>query len=133
MKLDSVADLHGRRVLVIGDLILDQYVSGDVPRISPEAPVPVLHVGKEEAKLGGAANVAANLVSLGANARLVGVVGQDEAGKELKEKVQELGMVVSGIRTDRQRPTVQKTRMLARHQQVLRVDRERVEALGAAL
>ena len=125
--------LKGRRVLVVGDLILDRYVSGDVPRISPEAPVPVFRVRAEEAKAGGAANVAANVASLGGRALLAGVCGSDEAGVLLRARIREAGVVDSGVRVDRSRPTVQKTRMLARHQQMLRVDKEEVEPLAPAL
>ncbi len=125
--------LKGRRVLVVGDLILDRYVSGEVPRISPEAPVPVFRVRGEEAKAGGAANVAANVASLGGRALLAGVCGSDEAGALLRARIKEAGVADAGVRVDRARPTVQKTRILARHQQMLRVDKEEVEPLSAAL
>ena len=125
--------LKGRRVLVIGDVILDRYVSGEVPRISPEAPVPVFRVRGEEAKAGGAANVAANVASLGGRALLAGVCGSDDAGALLRARIREAGVVDSGVRVDRSRPTVQKTRILARHQQMLRVDKEEVEPLTAEL
>jgi D-beta-D-heptose 7-phosphate kinase/D-beta-D-heptose 1-phosphate adenosyltransferase len=116
-------------VLVVGDLILDRYVSGDVPRISPEAPVPVVHVRGEEFRAGGAANVAANVAGLGGRALLAGVCGRDPAGRILKEKVRAAGVAAGGIRVDPTRPTVEKTRILARHQQMLRVDREEPVAI----
>jgi len=125
--------LKGRRVLVVGDLILDRYVSGEVPRISPEAPVPVFRVRAEEAKAGGAANVAANVASLGGRALLAGVCGSDAAGALLRARIREAGVADAGVRVDRSRPTVQKTRMLARHQQMLRVDQEDVEPLSGPL
>ena len=131
--LELVDRLRGRRVLVVGDLILDRYVQGEVPRISPEAPVPVLQVNREELRAGGAANVAANLAGLGADARLVGVIGRDDAGQALREAIAGSGVGVSGIRVDPRRPTVEKTRLLARHQQMLRFDREQAEPLGQAI
>ncbi len=80
------------RVLVVGDLMLDRYVSGSVTRISPESPVPVVQVEKEWAGVGGAANVAANVVALGAQCDVVGCVGKDDAGRELRERLDELGV-----------------------------------------
>jgi D-beta-D-heptose 7-phosphate kinase/D-beta-D-heptose 1-phosphate adenosyltransferase len=121
---ETLARLQGCKVLVVGDLILDRYVSGDVPRISPEAPVAVVHVREEEARAGGAANVAANVASLGGKPLLGGVCGRDAAGTLLREKVRASGVPVGGVRVDARRPTVEKTRILARHQQMLRVDRE---------
>lgn len=122
-----------RRVLVVGDLILDRYVRGDVPRISPEAPVPVVHVRSEEVRAGGAANVAANVASLCGRPLLVGVCGSDAAGRQLKEQVVAAGVPAGGIRVDPGRPTIEKTRILARHQQMLRVDREEASGIGRAL
>jgi D-beta-D-heptose 7-phosphate kinase/D-beta-D-heptose 1-phosphate adenosyltransferase len=123
---DLLGRMSGRQVLVVGDLILDRYVTGDVPRISPEAPVPVVRVSNEEAKAGGAANVAANVASLGGKALLAGVCGRDEAGALLRARIREAGVADGGVRVDASRPTIQKTRILARHQQMLRVDREEV-------
>ncbi len=130
---ELVARLARRRVLVVGDLILDRYVRGDVPRISPEAPVPVVHVRGEEVRAGGAANVAANVASLRGHPLLVGVCGSDAAGRLLKEQVVAAGVSASGIRVDPARPTIEKTRILARHQQMLRVDREEASAIHGAL
>jgi D-beta-D-heptose 7-phosphate kinase/D-beta-D-heptose 1-phosphate adenosyltransferase len=130
---ELLARLAGRQVLVVGDLILDRYVTGDVPRISPEAPVPVVHVRGEEEKAGGAANVAANVASLGGRALLAGVCGRDEAGATLRARIREAGVSDGGVRVDGSRPTVQKTRILARHQQMLRVDREVVAAVATAV
>jgi D-beta-D-heptose 7-phosphate kinase/D-beta-D-heptose 1-phosphate adenosyltransferase len=131
--LDPVAALAGRRVLVVGDLILDRYVSGDVPRISPEAPVPVVHVKSEDDRAGGAANVAANVASLRGRPLLAGVCGDDVAGRLLRAKVRTAGVPLAGVRVDRSRPTIEKTRILARHQQMLRFDRERPAPLEGAV
>ncbi len=114
------------RVLVVGDLMLDRYISGRVGRISPEAPVPVVHVEEESSAVGGAANVAANVVALGAGCAVVGCVGDDEAGKELERALSELGVELDGLVVSRSRPTTVKTRVMAQHQQVVRVDREQV-------
>jgi len=131
--VDAIASLARRRILVVGDLILDRYVQGEVPRISPEAPVPVVHVQQEEGRPGGAANVAANVARLEGRPLLVGVCGKDAAGQQLKEAVAAAGVATGGIRVDPSRPTIEKTRILARHQQMLRVDRERPAAPSAAL
>ncbi len=115
------------RVLVVGDLMLDRYVSGSVTRISPESPVPVVQVTKEWAGVGGAANVAANVVALGAQCDVVGCVGSDDAGRELRERLRELGVGIEGLVETGERPTTVKTRVLAGHQQVVRIDREKSE------
>ena len=114
------------RVLVVGDVMLDRYISGRVARISPEAPVPVVHVEEDSSAVGGAANVAANVVALGAGCAVVGCVGVDEAGRELRGELAELGVDLDGLVAAPQRPTTVKTRVMARHQQVVRVDREQV-------
>ncbi len=123
--LDSLVDrFSGVRVLVVGDLMLDRYISGAVERISPEAPVPVVRVEKESWAVGGAANVAANVAALGATCRVVGCVGQDSAGQQLRQELESLGVRTEGlVRTD-ERPTTVKTRILARRQQVVRFDHE---------
>lgn len=112
-------------MLVVGDLMLDRYVSGSVTRISPESPVPVVQVEKEWAGVGGAANVAANVVALGAQCDVVGCVGDDDAGRELRERLSTLGVGIEGLVETAERPTTVKTRVLAGHQQVVRIDRER--------
>ena len=111
------------RVLVVGDVMLDRYWFGEVERISPEAPVPVVHVAKREDRLGGAANVARNVVSLGAKVTLVGVVGQDEAGAKVRELLQQAG-VQTHLVADPVHPTTLKMRVLGRQQQLLRIDFE---------
>ncbi len=121
-------------VLVVGDVMLDQFLVGRVTRISPEAPVPIVHFEREENRIGGAANVAHNLVALGAAAQLVGLVGDDEAAALLRDALTAHGVGVSGIVTDRTRPTTRKVRLVTdRHQQVARIDYERDgEASGEA-
>ncbi len=117
--------LVGKKVLVIGDLMLDHYVWGKVSRISPEAPIPVVEVSHETLRLGGAANVAANLAALGAIVSLVGVVGDDEAASNLKALLKEKGIDPNALLVDPSRPTIRKTRVIAQHQQIVRVDREK--------
>lgn len=119
--LDAAA---GGIVLVVGDAMLDRYLSGSVERISPEAPVPVVRVDGESTALGGAANVAAGVVALGAGCRLVATVGEDPSGAELRALLDAKGVESAGLVVDPGRPTTQKTRILARHQQILRIDRE---------
>lgn len=119
-------------VLVVGDAMLDRYLSGSVDRISPEAPVPVVRVEEERTALGGAANVAAGVLALGARARLVTVVGDDPAGGELRAGLAALGIDPADAVIDAGRPTTRKTRILARHHQMLRVDHETVEPVDGA-
>lgn len=115
--------MRGREVLVVGDLILDRFIWGSVDRISPEAPVPVVRIVRESARLGGAANVAANLASLSMKPVLAGIVGEDAAAAALRETAASSGVVAEFVR-DPGRPTTVKTRVIARSQQVVRVDRE---------
>jgi rfaE bifunctional protein kinase chain/domain len=112
------------RVLVVGDIIMDEYIWGDVSRISPEAPVPVVNVKQETKMLGGAANVINNIASLGGQCVLCGVVGDDRTGREIVEKLGELGCPIEGVLIDPDRPTSIKTRIVAHNQQVVRFDRE---------
>lgn len=121
----------GRHLLVIGDLMLDEFIWGEVRRISPEAPVPVVEVRRESLHLGGAGNVVSNLLALGARATIVGVIGDDAAGESLRAAACERGADVSGIVVDRTRPTTIKTRIVAHSQQMLRFDREDRRAIGA--
>ena len=114
----------GRRLAVVGDLMLDEFIWGEVRRVSPEAPVPVVEVRRESWHLGGAGNVVSNLLELGAQAVLIGVVGNDEAGERLRLRSAECGAVTSGIITDPSRPTTLKTRIIAHSQQMVRFDRE---------
>jgi D-beta-D-heptose 7-phosphate kinase/D-beta-D-heptose 1-phosphate adenosyltransferase len=112
------------RVLVIGDLMLDEFIWGSVERISPEAPVPVVWVTRESAMPGGAANVATSVTALKGKARLLGVVGRDLVGDRLIQAIEEKGISSVDIVTDPDRPTTSKTRVVAHHQQVVRIDRE---------
>jgi len=112
------------RVLVIGDIIMDEYIWGDVSRISPEAPVPVVDVRRETKMLGGAANVIHNIHSLGGQSILCGVLGDDRTGRKVIEKIKDLGSITDGIIFEPDRRTSIKTRIVAQNQQVVRFDRE---------
>ena len=111
-------------LLVVGDLMLDEYLWGDVDRVSPEAPVQVVSVNKEEFALGGAGNVVKNIVALGATVSVVGVIGTGRNGRLLLNEFNELGVDTTGIIEEPDRTTTQKTRIIAANQQVLRIDRE---------
>lgn len=130
---EVVSGFSGCRIAVIGDLILDEFVWGRVERISPEAPVPVVEVIRESEHLGGAANVALNLTSLGAEVDLVGVVGQDAAAQRLAEKLASSGISTDSIVGDPERRTTIKTRIIAHHQQVCRADRETKKSLDPSI
>lgn len=121
------------KILVIGDLILDEFVWGEVSRISPEAPVPVVWVKSESFMPGGAANVANNIASLGAKVYISGVAGNDERAGILKEGLTEKGINTDGIIIDDSRPTTLKTRVVAHHQQVVRIDREKIESISSGV
>jgi D-beta-D-heptose 7-phosphate kinase/D-beta-D-heptose 1-phosphate adenosyltransferase len=114
----------GKKVLVAGDVMLDEYVWGAVRRISPEAPVPVVEVERRTFAPGGAANTAANVVGLSGKVTLVGVVGRDPAADNLRNELQRLGVEAGGIVVDSNRPTTSKTRIIGHSQQVLRIDHE---------
>ena len=116
--------MTGKRIAVVGDLMLDRYIWGSVSRISPEAPVPVIDMENEQARLGGAANVAKNIKSLGGNPMLVGVIGADNSGRQLHEIICENGFSTDGVVVDSSRPTTVKTRVIANNQHVVRIDRE---------
>ncbi len=119
--------IRGVRALVIGDLMLDEYLQGSVERISPEAPVPVVRIEREWWALGGAANVAANVAALGASCEVVGVVGRDAGGRQIESALADLGARTSGVVLTSDRPTSVKTRVMARSQQVVRYDREEAD------
>ncbi len=125
--------LGSPRVLVVGDVMLDRYSFCEVDRISPEAPIPVLDIRREETWAGGASNVAAKCVQLGAEALIAGVVGGDPEGAELKRLLASSGVDVSLVIEDPSRPTTLKHRFLARNQQVLRADRELREPLSPSV
>ena len=127
--------LAARRVLVVGDVMLDRYWHGAVERISPEAPVPVVRIDREEERLGGAANVALNIRTLGARATLLTVVGQDEPARRLRELLHEQG-IETVLRDDKHLHTIVKLRVIGRAQQLLRIDFENEpdhEVLGELL
>jgi rfaE bifunctional protein kinase chain/domain len=119
-----LAGVESLRCLVVGDVMLDRYVSGSVDRISPEAPVPVVRVDSESSAVGGAANVAHNAVALGAACAVVGLAGNDAGGVHLKHELDALGIDTSGLVTSDDRPTTMKTRVMARRHQVARFDHE---------
>jgi len=118
------------RILIVGDLILDRYVAGDVTRISPEAPIPVLTARSAEERLGGAGNVAANLVAMGAEVDVAGVIGDDGWGKALRDLLEKHGIETSACAVDPTRPTILKTRMMSGAHQILRVDNEDARPLA---
>lgn len=118
------------RILVVGDLMLDEYVWGSVERISPEAPVPVLSVTSEELTLGGAGNVAKNIAVLGAQAAVAGVVGKGPEGRKLREELTRAGVDIKAVVEESGRPTTRKTRIMAERQQMMRVDRETVQEIS---
>jgi len=117
------------RIVILGDLIIDQYIWGNVSRISPEAPIPVVEVVRENFSLGGAANVANNLSALGASVEICGVVGEDSYGGMLLGMLKEKGIDTRLVVKDPARPTILKTRIIAHKQQVVRVDREDARSL----
>jgi D-beta-D-heptose 7-phosphate kinase/D-beta-D-heptose 1-phosphate adenosyltransferase len=121
---EILKSLPDRYVLVLGDVMLDEFVWGDVTRISPEAPVPVVDVRRESVHLGGAANVLANLVALGARGAVVGVVGKDGPGDRLQTELRELGSQDGCLIVDESRRSTTKTRIIAHSQLVVRADRE---------
>ena len=127
---DLGSRLKKARILVIGDLMLDCYYWGEVHRISPEAPVPVVRVNEKTFSLGGAGNVAANLAGLGCNATVIGLIGRDEAAERIRNMLAAMG-VASGCLDDTGRPTITKTRIMASKQQVVRLDEEDGRAIGA--
>lgn len=118
-----------RRVIVLGDLMLDRYISGRVRRISPEAPVPIVEIERTTERPGGAANVAANVHHLGAATCLIGLIGRDADGERLRQVLGEEGLSIDAVITCDHRPTTVKTRIVAHGQQIVRVDREIVRTL----
>ncbi len=124
-----ISSFKDAKVLVVGDLILDEFIWGTVSRISPEAPVPVVWVDSENFMPGGASNVANNIRALGGEAHLTGVVGDDSRGEILRSLLRKKGVHCDGIVIDPKRPTIQKTRVIAHHQQVVRIDREVIHPL----
>ncbi len=124
-------DFNDLRVLIIGDVMLDSYIWGAVERISPEAPVPIVRVIKKDFRLGGAANVALNVASLGAKPILCALIGDDEDGKKLLQRLDDSKISKEGIVISTYRPTTVKTRIIASHQHVVRVDEESDKVVNA--
>src|ERR1043166_7974810 len=125
--------LKGRRIGVLGDLMLDRYLWGTASRLSPEAAVPVVDFAEQSECLGGAGNVAANLATLGARVEAFGVLGEDEPGRALRTCLRAARIGDKGALADTSRMTTVKTRIIARHQQIVRIDHERRELLAPAL
>ncbi|HSB10842.1 MAG TPA: D-glycero-beta-D-manno-heptose-7-phosphate kinase [Blastocatellia bacterium] len=126
------ASFGGKRILVLGDVMLDEFIWGRVRRISPEAPVPVVEITRQTLALGGAGNVASNLVALGARATAVGVIGDDSGAERLRKAFRDLEVSSSGLVVDATRPTTVKTRIIAHNQQVVRTDRESRAAIASS-
>jgi D-beta-D-heptose 7-phosphate kinase/D-beta-D-heptose 1-phosphate adenosyltransferase len=130
-RFENIVDsFKDSRVLVIGDIMMDEYIWGKVSRISPEAPVPVVDVSKVSHLLGGAANVANNIYSLGGEVFISGIIGDDGIGGEVVGLLKEKGIDVNGIIVDNSRPTTLKTRIVAHNQQVVRFDIEKRDKIG---
>ena len=130
---ELVGDCRGREVWIVGDLMLDEYVQGDVDRISPEAPVQVVRVRNVHNRLGGAANVARQVSALGAHAVLAGIVGVDEAGDQLLADCGKLGIDTRAICRDESRRTTRKLRVLGHGQQLIRLDWEDPRQCGESI
>jgi D-glycero-beta-D-manno-heptose-7-phosphate kinase len=131
--IQAIHKFRGKRILVFGDMMLDRFIYGSVSRISPEAPVPVVEIKTENTCLGGAANVAANIWSLGGIPIPLGITGNDDEGNRLRDEFRALGSPAGGLIVDRNRPTSIKTRIIANHQQVCRTDREDRSRLSLAM
>lgn len=134
LPVETVRERVGRfassKVAVLGDIMLDRYFWGDVERISPEAPVPVVRVSRRSRRLGGAANVAANLAALGVGAEVISVRGDDREGREVVRMLERRGIASRGLVAEPGRQTTEKVRIIARHQQVVRADFESDEPVG---
>jgi D-beta-D-heptose 7-phosphate kinase/D-beta-D-heptose 1-phosphate adenosyltransferase len=125
-----LASLKGHKVLIVGDMMIDEYIWGGVTRVSPEAPVPIVGVTNETLRLGGAANVANNIISLGGQVEVCGVLGDDQMGRWIKSDLKKKKVGIRGIISSPDRPTTVKTRVIAHDQQVVRVDKEVTTPLG---
>jgi rfaE bifunctional protein kinase chain/domain len=129
---DIVTLFNGKRIMVLGDLMVDEYLTGKVSRISPEAPVPVVDISEQLIRLGGAANVGYNLLHLGCQPILVGAVGQDRMGEQFLDILRENRMVIDGIVTLAGRPTTVKTRIIGHSQHIVRIDKESCEYISGS-
>jgi D-beta-D-heptose 7-phosphate kinase/D-beta-D-heptose 1-phosphate adenosyltransferase len=130
MTPEQIKKIQAVNVVVLGDLMLDRYIIGDVRRISPEAPVPIIEVREETMRLGGAGNVARNIRALGANVRVLSCIGQDPDGDLLLSMLNELGADTRFLRQDERIKTITKTRVVSKNQQFLRYDREKAEDIS---
>lgn len=131
MSFRTVVDqFKDKNILVIGDVMIDAYLRGNVNRVSPEAPVPIVSLQKEEERLGGAANVAINLVAMGAKAVICSIVGNDKAGKQLVELLTENNISADGLVFSPERQTTVKTRIIGNNQHLLRIDSEQVDDIS---
>lgn len=128
--LNITENLKKAKILVVGDMILDEFIWGDVSRISPEAPVPVVEVKSQSYMPGGAANVVNNIRSLKGKVSMAGVIGSDEDGRILRNRLAAINADVRGVIIDSKRPTSLKTRIVAHSQQVVRIDREKIQKTG---
>jgi rfaE bifunctional protein kinase chain/domain len=123
--LSLIGELQKKKIVVVGDVMLDVYMKGSVARISPEAPIPVVEINEKDKKMpGGAANVACNITALGGKSSIIGVMGRDLAGRELVEQLKRRHVDTKGMLALADRPTTEKTRVIANTQQVVRIDRE---------
>ncbi|MEL6924611.1 MAG: PfkB family carbohydrate kinase [Bacteroidota bacterium] len=130
-NIEAIFDsFEGMNVLIVGDVMIDRYMTGAVTRVSPEAPVPVVHLQQSETRLGGAANVALNVKALGATPYLCSIIGKDEKAEKLLELLGEEGLPVRGVVQSSNRRTTTKTRVIAGSQHLLRVDEEDVHELS---
>ncbi len=127
---ETVENFDKKCILVVGDLMLDKFIKGTVSRISPEAPVPVIDVTSENFRLGGAANAIGNIRVLGGNVIAIGAVGDDWYGRKLTEMLKMEGVDTEYVIIDKKRPTTVKTRIIAGQQQIVRIDREKRDAIG---
>ena len=125
-----ITQFKNKKIIVVGDIMLDKYIWGDVTRISPEAPVPVVSVQAESYAPGGAANVANNIAALGSSSYMVGIIGKDLANEILLKEIKRRNIKTDGIIVDEKKPTIQKIRVIGQHQQLLRVDYEKKEYLN---
>lgn len=128
-----LASVRGSEIAVVGDVMLDRYFWGQVHRVSPEAPVPVIDVERESSHLGGAANVATNLIGLGATPLLCGVIGHDISGERVQALCGEAGLSSDGLVVDDSRPTTTKMRVIGNNQHIARLDRETTEHVGTSV
>ena len=128
--INGINEFKNKRVLVLGDIILDHYLYGETNRISPEAPVPVVNVTHENHRCGGAANVMHNLLTLGANTMMCGMLGKDSCGEKLLNLFDGMGIPTKGIYESKDRITTAKTRVIANNQQITRIDREKKTSLS---